>query len=235
MSKKKIFDNAKVTKLMEEYAHHKKDVKLRDRIIRLTMPLISAAISKKRYYRNRDDLRQECVVKLLYALPKYDPSRGKAFAFLWTTICNTCNTQDQRLTRNDLSLSSDEDVMKEAETNGHEAFDTPENRHILNTISASITTAFDSFDVLDENRKLHKRACNKIKKFIVNGELFYNRDLVIRKLRKLGLDRKVVQFYVDRSLVLVRQRLLEAKDNVLALSVRKTGTTVSSDTNSGAL
>ena len=240
MSKKRIFDNQKVTKLMAEYSRHPKDMKLRDRIIKKTMPLIDAAITRKiKNYKNRDDLRkdlrQECVVKLLYALPKFDSARGKAFAYLWTTICNTCNTQSQRLTRSDLSMSSDEDVMREAENNGHEVFQTPENRHILNVIGDSITQTFDTIDLSDKDRRLHKRACRKIKSFITNGELFYDRDLVVRKLKKLGLGRKEIQFYLDRTLVLVRQKLLAAKENSLAISVRETNATLPKDSNSRVL
>lgn len=232
MSKKRIFNNPKVTSLLTEYCHHKNNVKLRDRIIDMTLPLINAAISKKHYYRkNRDDLRQECVVKLLYALPKYDPSRGAAFAYLWTTICNTCNTQNQKLTKNDLSLSTDEDVLREAENNGHHVFDTPENSHILNVVGTSIFKALSSVETQDKSRKLHRRACRKIKGFIVNGELFYNRNRVVRRLRRLGLDRKTAQFYVDRSLVLVRQKLLDAKENVLALSVRQANSVIPKNTN----
>lgn len=240
MAKKRIFDNQKVTKLMAEYSRHPKDMELRDRIIRRIMPLIDAAISRKiKNYTNRDDLRkdlrQECVVKLLYALPKFDSTRGNAFAYLWTTICNTCNTQGQRLTRSDLSMSSDEDIMREAENNGHDVFQTPENRHILNVIGASITKTFDTIDLSDIDRKLHQRACRKIKQFIANGELFYDRDLVVRKLKKLGLGRKEIQFYLDRTIIMVRQKLLAAKENSLAITIRKANSTVSQDPHSRIL
>jgi hypothetical protein len=225
---------------MSEYSRHPKNMKLRDRIIRKTMPLIDAAISRKiKNHKNREDvrkdLRQECVVKLLYALPKFDSSRGNSFAYLWTTICNTCNTQGQRLTRSDLSMSTDEDVMREAENNGHDVFQTPENRHILNVIGASITKTFDTIDLSDKDRQLHKRACRKIKGFIINGELFYDRDLVVRKLKKIGLGRKEIQFYLDRTLVLVRQKLLSAKENALAISVRETDTPLPKNTHTRIL
>jgi DNA-directed RNA polymerase specialized sigma24 family protein len=227
MKKRRIFNNEKVSELMSRYRRHKKDVKLRDRIIKLTLPLIDAAISKKGFYHNKEDLKQECVVKLLYALPKYDPTRGKAFAFLWTTICNTCTTQDQRMANHDLSLSSDENIQKEAENNGHSAFETPENRHILNRIGSSLVSSFESIQIPDQQK--HRRACRSIKKFLITGELFYERHRLVRRLKRLGLDRREIQLYIDRTLILVRQRLLKARENSRAITVRQTVSTVSED------
>lgn len=228
MSKKQIFNNVKVSALMAEYKKHQKNVVLRDRIIKLTLPLIDAAISRKIPYKRRamigSDLKQECVVKLIYALPKFDPSRGNAFAFLWTMICNTCITQDQRMFNRTLSLSEDEDIQREAESNGHSVFETPENRHILNSIADSLDKAFESIRI--PNRRLHRRACRKIREFLVSGELFYNRHDSMRRLKRLGLDRREIQFYIDRTLVLVRQELLTARENSRALTVPETGSVV---------
>jgi DNA-directed RNA polymerase specialized sigma24 family protein len=238
MKKRRIFNSEKVGALMSTYRRHKKDTALRDRIINLTLPLIDAAITRKiKSYRNREDLRkdlkQECVVKLLYALPKFDPSRGNAFAFLWTMICNTCTTQGQRLSSHNLSLSSDEDIQKEAESNGHSVFETPENRHILNSIADSLDNAFESIRV--PNRRLHRKACRKIREFLVSGELFYNKHYVMRRMKRLGLDRKEIQFYIDRTLVLVRQELLEARENSRALTVQEVGPIISKNSSSGIL
>jgi len=225
MKRKRIFDKEKVGALLVRFKKSN-DTKVRDRIIELTLPLIDAAISRKRFYRNRDDLKQECVLKLLYALPKFDPERGNAFAFLWTTICNTCTTKDQKLSNRDLSLSSDENIQREAEHNGNgnSVFQTPENRHILNTIGQSLTDAFESVEIT--NRQRHIRACRSIKRFLITGELFYERHRLVKRLKRLGMDRREIQLYIDRTLILVRNQLLEARLNASAIEIRQVGPTV---------
>jgi len=226
MKKHQIFNNKKVTHLLGLYAKDVSQVGLRDRIVRNSLPLIDAALSKKHIYANRDDIRQECILKMLYGLEKYEPGRGSAFAFLWTLICNTCITQGQRMSSKNLSLSTDETAQREAEVNSNKVFETPENRHILNALADSIQHAFRENGFLVPKHRYHRRVCVKIRESIQNGELFYNRVEVMKSLGRLGLDKKEVQFYLDYTLIMVREKLLEARENASALIVKPIGKNV---------
>src|SRR5690349_17541908 len=117
MAKKPIFNNRLVTQLLKRYVRHKKDLKLRDKILRLTLPLIEASMAQQGMYRGKEDIRQECILKVLQAIPKFKADRGNAFGFMWATICNMSKTMNKRLhKRVASSLSSDEGAEREAET-----------------------------------------------------------------------------------------------------------------------
>ncbi len=241
--KKRIFDNEKVSRLLSEYIKGKrKDEHLRNRILKLTVPLIDAAITRKKLHQqwrdlkleNKQDLRQECVLKVLQAIPKYDDKRGKAFAFFWSTICNMCISWNQRSLRtmdNTNSLSSDEETRKEAEVSGKATFQTPENSHILASLAASLQKAFDSNGFKVPKKSLHRKTCRDIRSTIATGEFFYDRHAVLCRLRRggEGLSRKEIQYYIDYTLVILRQRLLKARENSDAMELRKISKHVSAE------
>ncbi len=176
MAKKPIFNNLLVTKLFKEYIHHKKDLKLRDKILKLTLPLIEASLSRQGMFRSKDDIRQECILKVLQAIPKFNPKRGHAFGFMWATICNQSKTINKRLHRPTSSLSTDESAQKEAEANGKDVFQTPENQHVLNLISEAVIEAFDTNGFVAPKRGLHRKACRQIQKAMASGEFFFDKQ-----------------------------------------------------------
>lgn len=222
MKKKQIFNNIKVTRLLKEYVtQKKKDEKLRDRILLLTVPLVDATIARYGMYRSKEDIRQECILKVLQAIPKFDARRGDAFGFMWATICNMSKSVNKRLHRPVSSLSTDEEAQREAEVNGKEVFQTPENQFILTQIAADVVKAFNSNGFVVPERALHRKVCKNIQSSMSSGEFFFNKNETMRKLRDLGLEKKDVQFYVQRSLIVVREKLLEARTNVDALTYNK--------------
>jgi len=226
MAKKPIFNNLLVTKLFKEYIHHKKDLKLRDKILKLTLPLIEASLSRQGMFRSKDDIRQECILKVLQAIPKFNPKRGHAFGFMWATICNQSKTINKRLHRPTSSLSTDESAQKEAEANGKDVFQTPENQHVLNLISEAVIEAFDTNGFVAPKRGLHRKACRQIQKAMASGEFFFDKKTTIRGLRELGLEKKDIQHYCQYSLVVVRTKLLEAHENATTISHPKIGKTM---------
>lgn len=236
MKKKQIFNNLKVTRLLKEYVtQKKKDDVLRNRILLLTVPLVDATIARYGMYRSKEDIRQECILKVLQAIPKFDARRGDAFGFMWATICNMSKSVNKRLHRPVSSLSTDEEAQREAEMNGKEVFQTPENQFILNQISAAVIEAFNSNGFRVPERALHRKVCKSIQVAMLSGEFFFNKNETMRKLRDLGLERKDVQFYCQRSLIVVREKLLEAKQNVDALTYNKISKGLSSISSGGDL
>lgn len=231
MPKKPAFNNKKVTRLLKRFARNKKNTLLRDRIIELALPLIPRALAKQGMYIRpelRDDIIQECALKVVQAIPKFDAERGNAFGFFWATICNMSKSINERLNRPSLSLSTDEEAQRQAESNGKNVFQTPENQHILNSIAKDLQAALDRNSYRVPSRGMHRKACRLVRHFIATGELFFDKSLVIKELREVGLDRKQIQFYVERSLIEVRARLLEAKENADAISYTKISSSVSS-------
>jgi hypothetical protein len=192
----------------------------------MALPLIDAALSKKQsqfpsIVKHRDDIRQECALKVILAIPKYDSKRGDPFGFMWTVISNTCLTHTERLNRKNYSISSDEAIQREAETNGTNVFQTPDTQHILNTIVKDLNIAMGESSFRVPTRRLHRKACLRIQEAIFSGELFQNRNMVMGKLRDLGLNKKEILYYCQYSLVVVREKLLQAKDNANAIIHRE--------------
>ena len=174
---------------------------------------------------NRDEIRQECALKVIKAVPEFDVRKGNAFAFLWTVICNTCRTHAKRLGKPSLSLSTDEVIKHEAEVSAKEVFETPENRHVLNSIGKELIHVMNNGNGFHPSRKKgHTRACRILKSAIADGDLFFDRNKVVRELKKAGLSNKEIQYYCQYSMVTVRMQLLNAKENSLALAHSKIGT-----------
>lgn len=229
MKRRRIFNNAIVTEMMREFSRRPKNLKLRNKILKKVYPLVEAAMSKKRIYVNRDDVRQECLLKVMQALPKFDADRGSAFAFLWTTICNTCISINQRLCRPGLSLSSDEDIAQEAEASSTAPYDSPANRLILTQLSDDIQLAFATNGFQVPARRAHRKVLLDIRSSVQSGELFYNRSTVMRRLRKYGLKSDDVRYYLDYTMVVVRRKLLDSKENVRAITPRQIGKDLPTD------
>jgi hypothetical protein len=221
--RRRPFNNAKVTEVLSKYVRNPKNLKLRDEVMRLTAPLIEAAISKRRLFPNRADLRQECALKMLKQLDKFDPQRGSAFAFLWTMICNTLTTQNQRLQSSAYSIDTDETAKHEAE-HANVTTETPETNHILHSISIAINQALSS------NGFAHVRNGKKIQAYllgtIADGDFFRNRTQILHRLEELGLKRRDAEHYIDKVLVRIRVQLLAARENAKAISVRAVGKVV---------
>jgi len=219
VTRRRPFNNRKVTELLARYKR-RKNVRLRNRIIELTLPLIEAAISRKRMFRNREDLRQECALRLLQGLDKYRPVYDNAFAFLWSTICNTLSTQSQKMERGGFSIDSDETAKREAERS-MSTLDTPESCHALKMVSIAMEQVLNSngFDGFHRRPKV----CKYILGTIRSGELFQNRGNVVHRLERFGLKKKNAEYYVDHLLVMVRARLLMSRENADAIAVRSTG------------
>jgi DNA-directed RNA polymerase specialized sigma24 family protein len=212
------FDNTKMTILMERYSKNTKNLELRNKIIRRSLPLIDAVVAKKRYFvkdpEKQKDLKQEMALKLIKALPKYQSGRSNAFAFVWTVLCNIAISKNEWLSKsNSLSLSTDEGALQEAESQLHSVFQSPENQHILNSIGHSLQMAFSSNGFVAPRKKLHGKALSIIRRSIASGELFFKRTQVLRELKHLGLNRRDIQGYLDYTLVVTRKRLLLAKAN----------------------
>lgn len=223
MRKKPIFDDRLVTQMMCKFEKNTHRRGLRDAIMLKIIPLIDAAISRKRLFKNRDDLRQECALKVLLALPKFRGERGTAFAFLWSVICNTCITHGERLTSSDLSLEDDE-IKKVAEFKA-DPTESPFRSFVLTTISDGIVEALGRNGFRFGHTHKGRRIASYITKAIASGELFSNRTSVSRKLRKMGIDKREAQFFIDHVLVMVRVKLYtlkELKDAARSV-IRETG------------
>jgi hypothetical protein len=216
-----------------KYSKHKKNLRLRDKIVKLTLPLISAAINKKHMFKNREDIRQECALKVLQAVGKYDKKRGDGFGFMWTVICNSCLTHNERLSRPNLSLSTDESIQREAEVSGKEIFQTPENQHILNNVGKALIHTFSTNGFQIPKKRVHRKACELIRDSIASGEMFYDRLKIVRKLKKLGLDKKEIQYYCSYSLVVVREKLLKTREEASAVTHPKIISSLSAVTSLG--
>lgn len=221
---KEIFNNPRVTRLMKRFARKPKNIELRDKIIRLALPLVEASLSKQRMFdrRYREDIRQECILKVIQALPKFSPIRGDAFGFLWATICNMSKTVNERLHRPSYSLSSDENVQKEAEQNFKNPFQSPENQVILNSVSSELHSALLGNNSSSVPRiRAHRKAARYLRAAVVSGELFLDKPKVVRELKSIGLEKKDIQLYISRSMIITRERLLIARENATAITHRE--------------
>jgi hypothetical protein len=222
-----IFNNQRVTELLKEYiAGKKQNEHLRNKIVRKTMPLIDAAISKKQrmfksMFKNREELRQDCALRVIQAIPKFDGRRGDAFGFFWSLICNHLITQNQKLDAPQYSLSTDEAILREADNQPANPFLMPENRHILNTLIGELSLAFSSNGFRIPDRKRHRKACQKLRESIASGDFFQDRTKITRRMRRLGLNRRMVKYYVDYTLVTMRRKLLVAKENIESLHLHE--------------
>jgi len=236
--KKQPFDNLLAGELLKNFRHDKNNLKLRNRIVRMALPLIDAAISKKQSQfpsvsKNRDDIKQECALKVILAIPKYNAKRGDPFGFMWTVISNTCLTHIERLNRKNYSISSDEVIRREAEESGTNVFKTPETQHILCTIVKDLNIAMSESSFRVPTRSLHRKACLRIQEAIFSGELFSNRNLVMSRLRELGLNKKEILYYCQYSIVVVRDKLLQARENANAITHSEASPAFSSKPNIG--
>lgn len=83
-----IFDNAAVTKLVMDWQLDRDPDKLAE-IVQKSMALIEALVSA---YNSefRDDLIQESVTKVIYAIRVFDPNMATLHTFLTTVIKNVC-------------------------------------------------------------------------------------------------------------------------------------------------
>ena len=157
----------------------------------------------------RDDIRQECLMKILLGLRKFDPKRGDSFGFFWTIICNTIVTQQQKLTSRNTSLTPDDSDDSEESSTDTIIFQTPESSLILKQIANSLNDAF-GFNNL-ELKGREKTAFNYIKKAVQSGEFFWNRSEVLRHVKRYGIPRGTTKQFEQYILVKIRQFLLTAK------------------------
>lgn len=220
--RKPIFDNKKVSHLLERYVRHPHDHDLRQEIMKRMYPLIDAAITRKRMFQMRDDLRQECAMKILKGLRKFDSKRGSAFAFSWSTICNCLKTHGKRMSKGGLSLE-EEAIEKEAETASTSVFQSPEYQYLQKVVSKAIDKALSSRELREFHREKDKKALVYIRKSVLSGDLFSDKKAVISKLRTLGIKRKRdAHFLVDYVLVNVRANLYDRRELLSDLVHRKT-------------
>lgn len=223
--RKPIFDNKKVTVLLVRYTRHPHSMHLRQSIMKRVYPLIDAAITRKRLFVNRDDLRQECAMKVLRGLKKFQPERGSAFAFMWSTICNCLKTQGKRMSKSNLSLE-EEAINREAEISAVSVLQGPEYQYLQKVIGEAITKALNSGELREFHKDKDKRALVYIRKAVLSGELFTNKKAVLRGLRKSGVKKKDARFLIDYSIVNVRANLYDRKDLLHELVHKKVGPAV---------
>jgi len=219
--KKQIFNNAEVTKLLERYSRHPHSMKLRARLMIAIIPLIDAAISRKRLFHLRDELRQECALKLLKNMHKFKKGRGSAFAFCWSAICNSIISQGKRLSKPSLSLE-EEEIAKEAEVAAPLVFQSPEYQYLQKIISIAIDKALFSPELRSFTTDKKHRALSAIRDSVLNGELFSKREHVLKKLRRLRVPRADSQFLIDYVIVSLRAQLYSKKELLYELAARKT-------------
>jgi hypothetical protein len=212
MPKKLAFDNYKITKLARRYKRHP-NLRRRNRLLKKILPLVEAALIKRHVPEDmQDDVRQECVMKLITtAIPGYNPDYANAFAFFWTAICNTISTQINKFVPVTVSLTADNSASSDVEITGADVFQTPENQHILNRIATAIDSAFSQNGSNHPNSKKHKRVLSIVEKSIQSGDFFWNRRETIKRLKKLGLCQSEIQYYISYTLIKIRQQLLDAK------------------------
>ena len=222
MARKAIFDSRRVSRLLEKLQDHPKSQTIRQDIMQRAYPLIDAAITRKRLFLYKEDLRQECALKLLKALPKYKRGRGSAFAFFWSTIHNCLKTHVKRLSKGGLSIDTEEDILKEVEVSGPSVYQTPEYRYLQKVLSKAIDSALYSRGLRVFNRDKDKKALDYIKQSVLNGDLFAKKGEVLKKLRRFGVRKKNAKFLIDYLTVDIRDKLYSRKDLLDALTHRKT-------------
>ena len=213
------FNAKKVTELVSRYVSQKRPSRrLRNEIIENIMPQVRAGMAQKRIdVEYRDDIRQECAVKILSALPRFNPGRGNCFAFFWTVICNTIITQLKRIGANgNISLTVPESSSEEEDVIMDNVFHTPENRYILNRIARDLNLAVNS-GFTTSNGKKQEKLLRILRGAISSGELFTERAKTLKALQHCGLHRSEVRQCVDYVLVRIRQSLLNAREDVSAL------------------
>lgn len=212
--KKQIFDDKVMTKRMAKYSslvHGASTpdsddlLQMRNDIMLKILPLVDAAISRKRFFCNRKDLKQECAVKVLANLDKFDPQRGTAFKFLWTTICNTCRTISGRLGKITPSLE-EEANRKEAEAKP--SGEAPDRSYISTAIEEAISDALKSNPATSRfRRKKFVSLCKLIQGSVLDGSFFDDRSIVIRRCKARGICSNDAKLLTDFVLVSLRKRL----------------------------
>ena len=217
--KKPIFSNKEVGALLSRFGRHPHSLMLRNEIMMKVDPLIDAAISKKRLFHLRDDLHQECFLKVVGALHHYNPNRGAPFAFFWTTICNTCITQGKKLSKTNLSLS-EEEVKREAEVMSTSHFHSPEKTHILNVLSGVLDDAFRSNGLRSFVDAHDRKAIAYLQQSVRTGDFFHDRPAAVKQIRRFGVRKKDAEFFCDYVLVTLRAKLYSRRDIAKALSTK---------------
>jgi hypothetical protein len=221
-----VFDSKKVSHLLERYVRHPHDHTLRQDIMKRVYPLIDAAITRKRLFNMRDDLRQECALKVLKGLRKFNSEKGSAFAFCWTIICNCLKTHGKRMSRGGLSLE-EEAIGKEAETASVSVFQSPEYQYLQHVVSDAIDKALSSTELRVFHRLKDKKALAYIRKAVLSGDLFTDKKVVLSGLRQFGIKKKDARFLADYVVVHVRANLYDRKDFLHDFVHRKTVSVVS--------
>lgn len=226
MPRNQIFDNKKVGELLERYSRHPHSMELRQEIMKRMYPLVDAAITRRQMFAMREDLRQECAMKILKGLRKFDPKRGSAFAFVWSTVCNCLKTHGKRMSKGGLSLE-EEAIGKEAELASTSVFQSPEFQYLQKIIAVEIDNALASKELREFHKSKDKRALVYIRKAVLSGDLFTNKKAVLIELGRLGIHKKDARFLIDYVIVAVRANLYSRKGLLNDVVHRKTFSSVS--------
>lgn len=219
------FDNSAVTKLLARYVAHPR-LTLRNEIVEKTMPLVDAAIAKSRFYPNRQDLRQDCALKLIRAIPHYDPSKSNAFGFFWAVICNHLKERNERLCRSDLSMDTDFGIYREVE-NEYPVTETAERTYFVKLVRDTVSEAFRHNGSRRFSVEKHQRVCQCIEESIATGIFFENRGMVVTRLRRMNLGKEQIQFFIDYVLVSLRSKLYDLRGSLDAAYPRPFGSALS--------
>jgi sigma-70-like protein len=232
MKPDEIFDSQAVTILLKRYILRPR-IPLRNLIIEKAMPLVDAAIAKSHLYTHRDDLRQECALKLIRAVPQYDPRKSTAFGYFWTVISNHLKSTNERLSRSDLSIDTDYGVAQEAEIE-NPVLENAEHQYFLTLISETLSKAFRSNGFQRFSKSKHQRVCICVEESIANGTFFENRGIVVTRLRRMRLGKEETQFFIDYVLVSLRSKLYHLRGTD-ASSPRPFGSALSKKFGDGVL
>lgn len=219
MPSKFKFNNPKVTILLERYVRDKGNEELRNRIVKKSIPLIDAALHRKHVPTDiAEDIRQDCIVKILRNLHRYKKGRGSAFAFLWTVICNHVLTQISRRASKNISLTGSDTASGELEVVQDDPLHAPENRFLLQRIANDLEKAFEIEGFHKGKGLKHRKAVKLLRASAKNAVLFTKAADVAKKLRRFGLTKEEVRHYIDFALVKIRHSLLHAREEAHGLN-----------------
>ena len=197
-----MFDEGAAVELLTEY---RKDPspKLWNQLAKVFIPLVKCTITVGPHHPEYDDLLQEGIIKVMAAIPKFDPEKGRVYSFFSTCIRNKLNTALSSLSN--VETSTDPDVL-DSSWDGQEAVLIPEEPQDPPDLTRIVEEC--GWRVRDPRMV---QACNYFRNYLRTTQHPDYRDGAIRTASAIyGLSRPDAEFCLNLAVVTLRKRLIDA-------------------------
>lgn len=193
-----MFDEGTVVGLISEY-NRSKDQKLLNELCKHFLPLVKYILQSSSEDPDFDDLVQEGMLRVVYAIPKYEPSKGKAYSFFTTCIKNRVNTVLSSRSSKEIPVDPQE-YLEDDDNLIYEVSD--EDQHITNFIDKITWRVTNPREI---------QACNFFRTHFRSTNNPHHRDNVIKSAAIIyNLTYTEAEFCLNLVVVTLRRKLLNA-------------------------